>query len=129
MTDPTPTLCPACKRIAPYGTLFLRGHCGCGLPLVRIGRLRNGASDLEVALSNSSAQVEDLAKRLAIVTADYDRAVVEMLEARGALTAECKKVDLLREMLMMYHDADDCDGGCIVAHILAKTAPEEDDDL
>jgi len=52
----------------------------------------------------------------------------DLADALAALTAERKKVDLLREMLMMYHDADDdCDGGCIVAHILAQTAPEEDE--
>ena len=74
----------------------------------------------------SSTAIAEFAMRTEAAEADYDRAVVEMLDARGALTAERKKVDLLREMLMMYHDADDCDGGCIVAHILSQTAPEEE---
>jgi len=46
-------------------------------------------------------------------------------KAESALSAEREKVDRLREMLMMYHDADDCDGDCIVAHLLSQTAPEE----
>jgi len=108
-------ICPACRRIAPYGTLFMRRHCGCNLTAAAYLIMPDEKPDVKQALANARSQVEDLAARLSRIHA----MAIKYLHERG--TACMNEADGLEPFC-----AGDAECHiCFAKRILAETEEDE----